>query len=278
MSLLRSSLGVLPISALLMVAATSPLSAQQRHLFEWRGQVDREVRITMRGRDVWTRDIGDDDYRRHREQVVGTLPRQDGEVVVRLENGRGDVEVIQQPSARNGYTAIVRIRDPRGGADQYRLSAFWRSYTDRWDRGNGRGRDQDNRGNGNGNGVYDSDRDRGDWERDRGVDSRDRGTWGTGSNARNVMHWSGNVDDVLEIRIQGRRADYRTLSGDAPRSVQADLNGMPQRDVALRVSQRQGRGQVLVVQQPSAQNGYTAVLRIRDPQGGFGFYDFDLTW
>jgi len=25
-------------------------------------------------------------------------------------------------------------------------------------------------------------------------------------------------------------------------------------------------------------NGYTAVIRVRDPQGGYGLYDFDLTW
>jgi hypothetical protein len=277
MSLLRSTYKLVPVLAVLTAATASTLSAQQRRqLFEWRGDVDREVRITMRGRDVWTRDLGNDELRRHREQVVGTLPREDGEVIVRLEDGRGDAEVIQQPTARNGYTAIVRIRDPRGGADRYHLSAFWRSYSDRWDRGVGRGRDDDRRGNGdigdnNGNGG---------WGRDRGVDTRERGPWdtNTNNNSRSILHWSGNVDDVLEIRVQGNRADYRTLSGAQPRSVQADLNAEPQRDVQLRVSQRQGRGEVFIVQQPSYQNGYTAVLRIRDPQGGYGFYDFDLIW
>jgi hypothetical protein len=271
MSIRRSSYKFLSL-ATVFVASASSLSAQQRHLFEWRGEVDREVRITMRGRELWTRDFGNEDLRRHREQVVGTLPREDGEVVVRLEDGRGNAEVVQQPAARNGYTAIVRIRDLRGGADRYHLSAFWRSYSDRWDRGNGQGRGR------NGNDVYDTDRDRGDWGRNGGVDTRDRGPWDTGSYSRNVLHWTGSVDDVLEIRIQGQRADYRTISGSTPRNVQADLNSVPQRDLQLRVSQRQGRGDVFVVQQPSSVNGYTAVIRIRDPQGGYGFYDFDLTW
>ena len=277
MSLRRSSYQLLPLTAVLLAAAASTLSAQQqRRLFEWRGEVDREVRIVMRGRDVQTRDQGNDDFRRHYEQVLGTLPREDGEVIVRLEDGRGDVDVIQQPTSRNGYTAIVRIRDQRGGADRYRLSAFWRSYTDRWDRGNGRGRDgdrNDNRGD-----VYGNDRDRGVYGRDGTVDTRTRGPWDTGASGRNVLHWSGDVDDVLEIRLQGQRADYRTISGSAPRNVRADMNAAAQRDVQYRVSQRQGRGEVFVVQQPSARNGYVTVIRVRDPQGGYGFYDFDLTW
>ena len=44
------------------------------------------------------------------------------------------------------------------------------------------------------------------------------------------------------------------------------------------VTNAQGRGHVTVVQQPSAYNGYTTIVRVRDPQGGYGYYDFDLTW
>ena len=44
-------------------------------------------------------------------------------------NGRGDVDVIQQPSAQNNYTTIVRIQDPRSGSDNYRLAAYWQAYS-----------------------------------------------------------------------------------------------------------------------------------------------------
>lgn len=286
MSLIGSKSGSLTL-AIALLAGASTLSAQERRLFEWRGDVDREVQVSMRGREVWTRDFGNNESRRHRERVTSALPREDGEVFVRVADGRGDAQVIQQPSARNNYTTIVRIRDPRGGADQYRLDAFWEPYssggwgrnhrnasTDVWDRdGDG---DYDN----NDRGVY-----RGGNGRDRGIDSRDRsgerGPWGganAGAGTRTVMHWSGDVDDVLEIRLQGQRAEYRTVSGATPRSIRADINTIPQRDVDLRVVERQGRGQVSVVQQPSARNGYTTVIRVNDPQGGYGFYDFDLIW
>ena len=294
MSMRGLSHTLLPVSAALLVASASILSAQDRRLFEWTGDVDREVQITMQGRRIWTRDIGNNEPRRHREQVASALPRQEGNVFVELEDGRGSADVVQQPSARNNYTTIVRIRDARGGADRYRLSAYWDDYSNgTWGRGNGNGRGngRNNRGvNGSGNrddrgvyddGGYDDARNRGVYGGTRGMDSRDRTTNGS----RTVLHWSGNVDDVLEIRLQGQRVDYRTVSGAGPRNIQADVrsdtrgdtrNGA--QDVPLRVTQTQGRGSVYVVEQPSARNGYVTVIRVTDPQGGYGFYDFDLTW
>ena len=35
------------------------------------------------------------------------------------------VDVIEQPSSRNGYTAILRVRDSRGGSSPYRQVAYW---------------------------------------------------------------------------------------------------------------------------------------------------------
>jgi hypothetical protein len=95
-----------------------------------------------------------------------------------------------------------------------------------------------------------------------------------------MLRWTGAVDDEVEIRIQGRNVNTRTLSGNGARDVRANLNGraLPRRDVQVRVRERQGRGTVTVVQQPGQWNGYTAVIRVRDRQGGFGYYDFDVTW
>ena len=46
----------------------------------------------------------------------------------------------------------------------------------------------------------------------------------------------------------------------------------------MTVVQNQGRGSVSVIQQPASWNGYTTVIRVKDPQGGYGFYDFNLIW
>lgn len=244
----------------------------EQELFQWNGRVDREVQIVMRGGNVWTNDIGRTEPGRARSRALGVLPREYGEVSVRLMNGRGDVDVVQQPTMRNDYTTIVRIRDPRSGADNYRLVAYWQGYSngDVYDRnrGVGRGRNRNDQG-----GVY----------RGGDNDGDDRGRWPggygqSGNYGRSMMHWSGNVDGELEIRIQNGRVDYRTISGQQPMNIRADRGNLDlgRSDARVSVAQNQGRGSVSVVQQPSAWNGNTTVIRVRDPQGGYGYYDFDV--
>ena len=262
---------VLPLAALSVSA--SALFAQGRQLFEWRGRVNSEVHISMRGRDLWTQGLPRIETPRGRTEMMSDLPRSDGRVAVRVLDGRGDVDVIQQPSSRNDYTAVIRIRDRSGGADAYRVSAFWF------------GRDvDDNDGRyGNGNGGSNG-RDR--WEdRDRRNDRwedrnrRDDDRW-SGRYGRTALRWTGSVDHELEIRMQGDRVEYRTIAGKGTRNVDADVSrrGIPRDDVELSVQLQEGRGSVYVVQQPSSWNGYTAVIRVRDPRPGFGHYEFDLTW
>jgi hypothetical protein len=231
-------------------------------LFEWNGSVDREVQITMRGNRMYTNNIGATESGRYNARPFGSIPRQNGQVVVQVMNGRGDVDVIQQPSAQNGYSTTVRIRDPRSGSDRYRVVAYYEGYS--------------------GGDVYGNDRShgqRGDEMRRRGDDDRNGG-YDNGRNGNTVMHWTGNVDDQLEIRLQNGQVQYRTMRGNQPTGIRVNDVGaqMPRGNATLSVVQRAGRGSVSVVQQPSAWNGYTTVLRVNDPQGGYGYYDFDLVW
>jgi len=272
------NLMTLPLSVAAIAVSASSLFAQGRPLFDWSGRVDREVRIMMHGRDARTQTTSRSPVTRSRIDVATALPQRDGRVTVRVQDGRGDVDVVQQPSARNDYTTIVRIRDRSSGIDNYRVTAFWMpdnngngSWDDR-DYPNRPGRDRDDRddpggwGRGNGNGGYGN----GGW-----------GNGGYGNNAsRDVLRWTGDVDDAVEIRIQGDRVDYRTLSGKSLRNVRANLlsGGLPRRDVQVVVSDESGRGTVSVVQQPSSYNGYTAVIRVYDPRPGYGDYRFDVSW
>ncbi len=294
MSKLRSFGGVGAALALALSAAATPASAQQqRSLFTWAGRVDREVLIVMRGRDVSTR-ASSDERGRDRARAEGTLPRAEGVVTVNVNGGRGDVDVVQQPNSRNDYTTIVRIRDERSGDDRYRVSAYWRptSYgdargSDRDGRYDGRDdrRDDGRRGGGWGRGRdRNDDYDRGNRDDRRGNgngrwgNGGGNGGWGNGSSG--AIAWRGQVDDVVEVRVQGRRVDYVTRSGATVRDVQTRVsgNGLPERNVNVSIRNSQGRGSISVAQQPSARNGYTAIIRIQDPQGGFGHYDFQAEW
>ena len=98
----------------------------RREVYEWSGVVDREIQIHLRGNRAYVQAVGaGEDRNNHRGRMIGGLPQQTGNLVVQRLEGRGDVDVIEQPTSRNGYTATLRIRDPRGGAARYRIVAYW---------------------------------------------------------------------------------------------------------------------------------------------------------
>lgn len=298
-SRVRRSVITVPVIAGLFLAATqagaTPPDRADRALFTWTGRVDREVLIVVRGRDVSTR--GFDAGLPSRTRVNSALPRTSAYVVVQLNDGRGDVDVIEQPSARNGYQAVLRVRDPRAGADNYRLTAYVddRGYDDR-DGRNGRDdvydrRDDDrgDKGNGGGwgrGGRRDGESFPGNGRGNGRGNDRDGGYDGRGNNGGNQnggagsLSWSGRVDDVVEIQISGRRVDAITRSGVRVSDVNSNIRGggLPTRNVNLRIDQRSGRGSIAVVQQPSSWNGYTAIIRINDSRSGAAYYDFTAYW
>ncbi len=93
------------------------------------------------------------------------------------------------------------------------------------------------------------------------------------------MTWKGKVDDDVRIVIRGGRAEVETIGGspyyDAVTNFTASL---PPRRTNVRLVSKRGRGEVFIEQQPSRENDYAAVVRIRDPKGGAADYEFELAW
>lgn len=321
----RSNLVRTSAAVLLGVTAATSAGAQERGLFTLNSTVDREVLVIVRGRDVQVRGTGQDASSRPRLDVREGVPRSPGEVLVRRTDGRGTVQVIEQPTSANNYTTTIRITDPPSGADNYAFLASWRPTGDNGNGGYGT--------SGTGNGDYDRTRDDGRYDpRDRRDDDRntrgrdndrydDRGRYGncdhpnrsngrgrdddkcndrndrngrgsdrmdnrndrdnrTNRNDSGILRWSGNVDDVSEIVIKGRRVQYRTRSGAAIRNARYDIRGaaLPNRPVNVSVGVQEGRGNVQVVQQPNRSNNYTAIIRVSDQRSGYGMYDFNVAW
>jgi hypothetical protein len=173
--------------------------------------------------------------------------------------------VIQQPESGNGYTAIILISDREGGADTYRVTAYYTpSNEGRYARGErGRGRNRDDRRN---------DQNRDDRRNDQNRDDRGRG--GYGVQDQESVHWSGDVDGEVQLILRDGSVSQRLVSGNTVRRVSSNVTGNARNQVGqLTLSVREGRGRVEVVQQPSASNRYTGIIRIIDPQGGYGHYD-----
>ncbi len=93
------------------------------------------------------------------------------------------------------------------------------------------------------------------------------------------MTWRGRVDDDVRIRIRGGTADVETIGGTAYYDAQPNFeNSLPNRRVTVRLTDKRGRGEIFIEQQPSRENDFTAVIRIRDTRGGASEYAFTLEW
>ena len=97
-----------------------------RGQLRWSGNVDDTAIITLRGRDVRTRTELGRGVTNISQQVNGQLPEQSGRVELGQVSGRGQVQIIEQPSSRNNYTVRVRVRDSQGGSARYSFVLDWR--------------------------------------------------------------------------------------------------------------------------------------------------------
>lgn len=93
------------------------------------------------------------------------------------------------------------------------------------------------------------------------------------------MRWSGTVDDVIQIRIRNRNARIQHVSGQTTYDADFDFQGRAPRDGSnARVEKRDGRGRVLIVQQPNRRNNFTTIVQISDTKGGSDRYRFTVYW
>lgn len=228
------------------------LHAQDTRLFTWRGVVDDDLRIAMRSGNIQSQVVaGAQTSTRGRVNRASVLPRREGTVTVQLLEGRGTVRVIQQPTASNSFTTIIQVKDAQGGAGAYRFATYFEPAVSVSRRG-----------------------------RDRVWESVGGEVVGSLSPGEPVLRWSGNVDGDVRITLQRNNAGYSVESGASIRNVSASIapGGLPRQESRLALRGRQGRGRIAIEQNPSALNGYTAIIRIVDPDPSYGFYDFDVIW
>src|SRR5690348_14076336 len=87
----------IPLAAAALVGLAQVGFAQGQEVFRWNGRVDREVQVVVRGNEIWTRNVGFSEPGGARGRVTSMLPRANGQLRIEVLEGRGDVEVIQQP-------------------------------------------------------------------------------------------------------------------------------------------------------------------------------------
>ena len=233
------------VSLLFLLLLTTSVFAQvsnqddYSHL-RWEGTVDGKVLLKINRRRVTYDVISGVPVQRHRFDFTDPLPFKNTRVDVTVEEGRGNVRVVEQPRERNDYTAIIEINDSSSGKSNYVLDVFWeKSYAG-------------SSGNNDSN-----------W-RNKDDDS---------------FEWQGRVDgeSIIYIRGEDVRVDHISGNGITNETHRAS-RPIPARSMTLNLVETSGRGEITLIEQPDNRNNYTAAVRSRDKQSGSGSYSFALTW
>lgn len=125
-------------------------------------------------------------------------------------DGRGRVELLEEPDRRNRFTAIVRIEDTRGGGQEHHFRLTWRNLRP----GSAPGGDWSGWGRG-GNSGWGNQPPGGGWGQGGRQDERQQsGRWNTGSSRRGSSgDWSGPAN-FQDIRVQDRgRGTFEMRNG-----------------------------------------------------------------
>ena len=88
------------------------------------------------------------------------------------------------------------------------------------------------------------------------------------------------VDNQADVELRWDKILIRTLAGRPGRDNGSECNApLPQGAVTnFQFQGAEGPGEVQLMQQPNANNGWGAVVRVRDPQSGEHAYSFRVTW
>lgn len=93
------------------------------------------------------------------------------------------------------------------------------------------------------------------------------------------VSWRGRVDQTVNILISGSDVQSIDVATTGLWSVSHNINGyLARRPGSISAYKRKGRGTVTVLQQPTWENDFTAIVQIFDPNGGADNYEVDISW
>lgn len=87
------------------------------------------------------------------------------------------------------------------------------------------------------------------------------------------------IDGMVDIYIRGDQLRYEVINGQPPvdQGTQASVL-LPRRELECQVEKRDGRAQILIIDQPSRANNFTLHLQINDRDGGSDRYRARISW
>ena len=102
---------------------------------------------------------------------------------------------------------------------------------------------------------------------------------GGGQQRNGRAYWRGIVDKQVQLVIRNRNIETQTIEGRAYSAGKFSFTAsLPTRNVSVDVDKKSGRGDVSVIQQPSRDNDYTAIIQINDNDSGAKEYQLEINW
>lgn len=229
----------------------------------WAGQVDNEVFVLLRGRQFFSTAVRGRSVYNQQTDITNPMPRRPLTVHLQDIQGRGQIEIAEQPDNSNNFTAKIHIMDPQAGAGAYSFTIAWEEAG--YDNG---GQPQQGYPAQSG-GVLSPD----------GAYSGGNTGYGYGTNGVGGVRWSAQVDGRVRVSFRDNQAFTQRLSGQQTHGEQVSFAApVPRRNVDVAVNKLRGRGDVDVIQRPAANNNYTLIVEIDDKDGGSDVYDLEIRW
>lgn len=98
--------------------------------------------------------------------------------------------------------------------------------------------------------------------------------------ASGKVFWRGSVDDKVHLIIRGAGLEQKTIAGaEKPVGTFSFTAPLPEQAVTVNVIRKEGRSKkIKIIQQPTADNDFTAIVEIHDDGGGARNYVLEIFW
>ncbi len=129
-------LSMVLLAALTASSAAADQDVTVRHARNWQAnasegwcaikvRVDGEAEFALRGETLTIRTSTGDPARDVASECSTPLPRNVEDFRFKGVDGRGDVRLLEEPTARNRWMAVVRVRDVKPGSEEYHFRLEW---------------------------------------------------------------------------------------------------------------------------------------------------------
>jgi hypothetical protein len=94
------------------------------------------------------------------------------------------------------------------------------------------------------------------------------------------IFWRGTVDNKVHLVVRGDSLEQRTVEGASKEPGKFSFTApLPDEAVTVGVNRKEGRSKkIKVIQQPTAENDFTAIIEIHDDGSGARDYQLEIFW